>query len=224
MWSYRRLEATNYNSANGNTAPVVFWYLFEALKDSDLLDQMMLEVHLCVSEHADINIKDLGEQPLLQSVYAEVLRLRVSILVSRVVECPQIIFEGYTLQRGEYVLLPTDAMHFNEKAWARAGRPVNTPLGEFDAERFLVSGKSCTKFNQDGLAGLWVPFGGGDRMCPGRHLAKLEMLTTFAYLFSNYDIEIKDMDFSKVKCNRRYAAFGALPPTCEVPFRIKRKI
>ncbi|KAI1087870.1 cytochrome P450 [Rostrohypoxylon terebratum] len=210
--------------ANGNTAQVVFWYLFEALKDHKLAERMMKEAASCISEQGDVNAANLAAQPLLQSAYAEVLRLRVSILVSRVVEYQDITFDGHNVRQGEYILMPTDAVHFNVEAWTQAGRPPKIPLDRFDAERFLVPTEDGPEFNQDGLAGLWTPFGGGDRMCPGRHLAKLEMLVTFAYLFSAYDVELKPgISVDEVQCNRNYAAFGSLPPNRAVPFRIKRK-
>ncbi len=201
----------------------MFWYLLEALKNPTLCAQMMAEVSNSSSKLGAINVKDLATQPLLQSAYAEVLRLRVSILISRIVEYQDITFEGYTLPRGEYILMPTDAMHFNDDAWNQTGRASKVPLSQFDATRFLVPSKDGSEFDQEGLAGLWIPFGGGDRMCPGRHLAKQEMLISFAYLFSKYDIELGSIDADQVSCDRRYAAFGALPPNRKVPFRIRKK-
>ncbi|KAI0118650.1 cytochrome P450 [Nemania sp. FL0031] len=210
--------------ANGNTPPVIFWYLFEALRDPELAERLMEEVIPCVLEGGDMDISKLASQPLLQSVYAEVLRLRVSILISRMVEYQDISFDGYTVPRGEYILMPTDTVHFNEEAWTQAGWRPKIPLRQFDATRFLVPSDGGLQFNQDGLGYLWVPFGGGDRMCPGRHVAKLEMIFSFAFLFFNYDIELMPIDVGKVQCNTKYAAFGTLPPTSPVPFRIRKKM
>lgn len=172
-----------------------------------------------------MDIDGLGKKPLLQSTYAEVLRLRVSILVSRMAEFGDISFSDYAIRRNEFVLMPTDGLHFNEAAWRRAGRPSNNaPLSGFDARRFLVqSDAGPPEFSTDGLAGLWIPFGGGERMCPGRHLAKLEMILTYAYLFSKYDLELGHVDTESVQCDMRFAPFGALPPNRQVPFRIRRK-
>ena len=215
--------------ANGNTPPVIFWYLFEALRDDELAERLMDELTPCFSEKAgggqdDLNISRLAAQPLLQSVYAEVLRLRVSILISRMVEYKDITIDGYAVRRGEYIVMPTDAVHFNEEAWAQAGRSSKIPLSQFDAARFLVALESgLFEFDSDALGGLWIPFGGGDRMCPGRHVAKLEMLISFAHLFYHYEMELMPMNFDKVQCNRDYAAFGTLPPNTPVPFRIRKK-
>ncbi|KAH6653321.1 cytochrome P450 [Truncatella angustata] len=209
--------------ANGNTAPSAFWYIFEALRDPSLSDRLSAEADTCISANGKINIDKLGTRPLLQSTYAEVLRLRVSILVSRMVEFGDVTFSGYTIRRNEFVLMPTDGVHFSEEAWARAGRPSKKPLLEFDAERFLVESDMGPEFSTEGLAGLWIPFGGGERMCPGRHLAKLEMILTYAYLFSKYDIELGSVGAKDVQCDMKFAPFGALPPNRKVPFRIRRK-
>ncbi|ROT42879.1 cytochrome P450, partial [Sodiomyces alkalinus F11] len=218
----------NYSS-NANTLPAVFWYLYEALRDPALSARMMAEAAPFVTSDKDtcnINFLDMAEQPLLQSVFAEVLRTRVSILVSRMVEYGNINFHGYTAPRDEYILMPTDALHYSPEPWERAGRTLKTPLEQFDPERFLVpseKGTGSPEFSLDGLAGLWIPFGGGDRMCPGRHLTKMEMLITYAYLFSRYEVEMDDGDAGKVKNDMRYAPFGALPPDRPVRFKIRRK-
>jgi cytochrome P450 len=180
---------------------------------------MMAEIGQCISENGEINIRRLGDQPLLQSVYAEVLRMRSSIFVSRTVEYQQITFDGYTLQRGEYIIMPTEALHTNHDSWTQAGREPIIPLEHFDPERFIVN----SKFDLDRLAGLWIPFGGGDRMCPGRHIAKLEIILSFAYLFSNFDIEMKTEDPNTVQCDLRYAALGTMPPNKAVLFAMRRK-
>ncbi|KAK6854935.1 cytochrome P450 [Apiospora arundinis] len=219
--------------ANGNTAPSAFWYVFEALRDPSLASRLSSEVDHCISADGDIIIDEIAAQPLLESAYMEVLRLRVSILVSRMVEFGDVKFSGYTIRRGELVFMPTDGVHFSEDAWAQAGRPsTGKSLREFDAERFLVAsddsdddgtGVQRMKCSAEGLAGLWIPFGGGERMCPGRHLAKLEIILTYAALFSKFDLELGAVDAGSVQCDMKFAPFGALPPNRKVPFRIRRK-
>lgn len=212
-----------FSSLNANTHSAVFWYLFAPLRDPALLDRMMTEVAGCRRPDGSIDVQGLDKQHLLQSVFSETLRLRLSIMVSRVVEWAPFKFAGYTIPPGDFVLIPTDAVHYNEEAWARIGRRSEVPLNQFDAERFLVPSASGPEYSLDGLAGLWIPFGGGDRMCPGRHLAKLEMLYTFAYLFSNYEFDVNSNDISRVSADKQFAPFSALPPNRTVKFKIRRK-
>lgn len=137
--------------------------------------------------------------------------------------------------------------HFDENAWVRSGRAPKAPLDQFDAERFLINSNSALwessedevrsgittadsltgprdrQFSLAGLTGIWTLFGGGDRMCPGRHYAKTEMIATFALLFNKFDLELLVADPSEVRPNMRFAPFGSRPPTCAVPFRLRRK-
>ncbi|KJZ69546.1 hypothetical protein HIM_11059 [Hirsutella minnesotensis 3608] len=209
--------------ANGNTAPSMFWFILEVLKDPGLFAKALADIDPCVSENGSININALGERPFLQSMYAEMLRLRTSSLLSRIVEYRDITIGGHRIPRGEYILMPNDAVHFSTQAWENAGRPLKIPLREFDAERFLVASDKGQQFNQDGLSGLWIPFSGGDRMCPGRHILKLEIFITFACLFLRYEIRAKASEVDGVKCDMKYQGLGALPPDRRVPFRIRRK-
>ncbi|KAI1841568.1 hypothetical protein JX265_004702 [Neoarthrinium moseri] len=209
---------------NYNTPPTMFWYLYEALRDPALHARMMDEVAACRNHGGWHSIPDLASQPLLESAYAEVLRLRISIVMGRTVEHGDIKVGGYRVPRGDVVLMPTDSMHFNKEAWTRAGGSTEKPLNEFDAERFLVPSETGKPlFSTDRLAGLWIPYGGGDRMCPGRHLVKLEMLIIYAYLFTAYEIEVNETDMGKIKPNTGYVSFGALPPNRALRFRIRRK-
>lgn len=130
----------------------------------------------------------------------------------------------------------------NEKARSAAGRPSTSSLSEFQADRFLVSKASKNsrevfsgdekdlssvqepEFSLDGLAGLWLPYGGGQRMCPGRHFAKAEVLSTFALLFAEFSLQVnEEVNLNKIVPDLRWVPTGALPPTTKVPFRMRRK-
>jgi cytochrome P450 len=191
-------------------------------------------------ETGRIDIQALGSQPLTQSMHAEILRLYIAILTLRNGEVGAVHFAGYNISKEDLAIIYSRTGAMNDRAWADAGRPpTETPLDRFDAERFLVEpqgevvanadgGEESTfkgrQFSMDGLAGVFLPFGGGDRMCPGRHYAKTEMLMTFAHIFTKFDFELLDNDtVAKVQPNMGFAPFGSLPPTCQVPFRIRRK-
>ena len=139
----------------------------------------------------------------------------------------------------------------NPNVW-NTGSPENShPLHTFWAERFLVypddpmsgpqrkdpiaeekihhemgaAGKEEKepKFSMDGVAGGWIPNGGGQRMCPGRHFAKQEIIGTFAMLFTHYDIELLIPKDKIPECDMKFFPFGGLPPTKKMPFRIRRR-
>lgn len=79
------------------------------------------------------------------------------------------------------------------------------------------------QFSLSGLAGGFVPFGGGVRMCPGRFFAKNEILASLAMLVTNYDFELRTPEGWKPEPDMSYYLVGALPPKGEIPFRVRRR-
>ncbi|KAK3682774.1 cytochrome P450 [Podospora appendiculata] len=269
-------------ASTANMTPAAFWLIFEALKDPILQSRLKAEVSASLrapppestngegndkSHDTPFDIATLLAQPLLQSAYAESLRLFVSVLVSRVAEYGDVNIAGYTVAKDNFLVMYSHLLALNPGEWARAGRTLTKSLEEFDAERFLVEpgwtrplGKQAAaateknstdtvaaekktksqgksghvplsydgrRFSMDGLLGLWIPYGGGDHICPGRHLAKRQILLTFAALFTKFDLELtfpSPSAAADVKPDMRHAGFGALPPLGKVPFRMRRKV
>ena len=112
---------------------------------------------------------------ILDSVYNEVLRLTASSSSIRTVLSTTEI-GGKQLRRGTKVLIPYRQLHFNEDVWG-------TDAKTFDPERFLKN---------KGLARdpSFRPFGGGTTYCPGRFLAKREVMTFIALLLHSFDIAL----------------------------------
>ncbi|RYC55256.1 hypothetical protein CHU98_g10948 [Xylaria longipes] len=239
-------------AATGNVTNSTFWFIFEACKDCELLGQLMSEVSESRLEHPrTFDIKKLTSQPSLQSVYAEVLRLYVASGIARVVLHTDIDTAGYRIPKNSYIAMYSRSMAFDHRAWLLAGRQSGRPLVEFDPSRFLVdttwkrpshnnrgseasrepgvpieapdSSKRKRRFSMEGLLGLWIPYGGGDHVCPGRHFAKHEILMTFAAMLSEFDIQLEHPKSKGTLPNMKYATFGALPPASKVPFRIRRR-
>lgn len=114
------------------------------------------------------------------------------------------------------------------------------PLDRFWAGRFLVpksntgpklappaTGEPCPEdpweFSLRGLQGVWIPFGGGPRACPGRHLAKHHMLVTVAAMVMLFDMEIT-ADEHSLRASQANHGLGTLQPVGKVPFRIRRRV
>ncbi|KXX77543.1 Cholesterol 7-alpha-monooxygenase, partial [Madurella mycetomatis] len=167
---------------NSNVVPSTFWFMFEAIKDVSLCRRMLDEVQACTSsETGHIDVIKLGTQPLLQSVYAETLRLRVAPGIVRVPEMDDWNLDGYRVKKGHTLIAFSRPAALNEEAWTLAGRKPTRPLEEFQAERFLVEKKTSPhesdgntrnkagqarkelelEFSLNGLAGCWLPYGDG---------------------------------------------------------------
>lgn len=240
----------------------MFWYIFEALKDGHLRDRLLSEIRSCVTPSHDqtgshrgvICYDKLLQKPLLQSAYAETLRMRVAIALPRTCETGDFDISGYRIEQNKHIMIFTWPVMRDDDAWSRAGKPPTVSFDEFWAERFLVpkqpkhpspsiafpsrpttshdeetryEAKSSSpdyEFSVHGLAGRWMPYGGGQHLCPGRHYAKIQVLGTFAFLFHNYEIELLDSSKSRgTKMDMKWFPTGALPPDRKVPFKMRKK-
>ncbi|KAI1810303.1 hypothetical protein GGS20DRAFT_208003 [Poronia punctata] len=194
-----------------------FWFTFKVLKDRHLLDALLTEISESMVNFREglVLIPTLTGKSLMQSVYAEILRLYSASGVVRQVQQDNVQFAGYSTPtpRHSYIVAYGRAMAFDNTSWFRAGRQLNKPLEEFDPKRFLVDSdwtrpqptqesreilkqresKTVTPskeklagrhFSMDGLLGFWIPYGGGENICPGRHFAKHKIMLTFAALLT----------------------------------------
>jgi cytochrome P450 len=238
----QRLTVDLY-SMNSNVVPPTFWYTLEALKDANLRERLLAEGNECRNpEDGSVDITKLCAQPLLQSGFAETLRLRVSVLSMRMSESEAVsLGKDYTVPKNVPIMMVSSMPAMNKDAWA-AVRPgsVAKPLEEFWAERFLIDGgdhdstdrtsdgalkTTGSRFSMDGVQSSWVPFGGGQFMCPGRHFAKVEIISTLTAFLNMYECEFSDpAGLHKVKPEPRRRLLGSLPPAGKVPVRIRRRI
>jgi cytochrome P450 len=116
----------------------------EIIKSPSLLAAVRAEVAAAYETSPEtgkktINTRILLTLPLIQSIYAEILRLHVSMLVTRQVVANPIEIGGFTLEKGAMLQATTDIDHYNENVWASEGHPAS----EFWAERHIkvVDGK-----------------------------------------------------------------------------------
>ena len=73
--------------------------------------------------------------------------------------------------------------------------------------------------------------GGGHQTCPGRYLAKYEILTTVALIVSKFEVE--PIGWRKpdgapsdrpAEEDQRYSGMGGMPPDCDLMMRWKRVV
>ena len=79
-------------------------------------------------------------------------------------------------------------------------------------------------FSLEGTAGGWIPYGMGRFMCPGRFLAKQEMIGSFAVFFNSYEVELRVPEEWAPRVNLKFFGTGAMPPLGKAPFRIRKRV
>lgn len=79
-------------------------------------------------------------------------------------------------------------------------------------------------FSMDGLSASWIPYGGGQSHCPGRHFAKRQMILSAAIFLTAFEIElIEEKGKKRPDVDMSCYGFGAMPPNRKVPVRIRRR-
>ncbi|KAK8108373.1 hypothetical protein PG984_014174 [Apiospora sp. TS-2023a] len=199
-------------SINSNAIPMVSWMLVEILSDPHLLSRVQQEIWNCTTTTttksdgedvspdapAALDVSRVLTLPLLNSVYAECLRMRASVQAIRELRT-EIRLGGYTLKPGNLVMAPSCLAHYDEATWGVEGHPASV----FYADRFLrpVKGgaQGSYQFYNPATAGQYFPYGGGAAICPGRFYAKAEMLVAVAlFLFT---LEVQPVGFVDAKGN-----------------------
>ncbi|KAI0517719.1 cytochrome P450 [Xylaria bambusicola] len=220
--------------------------MIHIFQDKSLAKRVRQELHDSFGDRdvKDIDPKQLAANPLLNSVYAETLRLHVKTYTIIYSSHSNVPLGQYILPRRSVGLVNSHFSHMNPDFWnTYKGR---FPLNSFCADRFItdpsdnstgpikperrksVAGTSTGKidpversgpyFSTDGLDGSWIPYGGGRLMCPGRFLAKNSIILTLATLVSKFDIEFK---LDNIEIESKSFGLGTDSSKALVPFRIR---
>lgn len=211
-----------YVRFTSNVIPATFWFLFEILATENLLGRARNELQGTRTDAGIFDPTKVINAPLLQSVYAEVLRLHVASLVTRSVKQTHSL-DNWVLPKDQYIIVASHVEHRDSYWNAVDASNKHHPPSEFWAERFLVSEEGTSKFSLEGKQGRWMPYGMGEHMCPGRHFVKYEMMLSFAVLVSVFDIELLSPGGWRPDDNLARYGFGAQPPKQKVKFRIRRR-
>lgn len=146
------------------------------LRDPNLLGAIRAEISPVVQHSKSLSTlhSDLTRCKLLSSVYHETLRLVDSPISLRELTQPATSALGEPLPAGVTLLLAHRQLLTSTTGW---GPNANA----FDAARFvdneaLLRSKSYT------------PFGGGAMLCPGRFMARGEILVFLAVLISRFNV------------------------------------
>ncbi|TGO11777.1 hypothetical protein BTUL_0102g00270 [Botrytis tulipae] len=251
--AFKQFEEWDDNSCaalNSNTVRATFWFLPETMQSEDLSGGANKEVSKAINtaEHlSSFDSKKIINSPLLQSIYAETLRIYVSVLMLRKTR-QESKLGTWTVPSNIDVAVCNYTEHMNEKLWNPEGARESHPASTFWGRRFLKypelkgpgkdhhekessekpsetnQSEPAPVFSTQGLSCRWFPYGSGERMCPGRHFAKHQILLTFAVLSSSFDIELQVVDGWKPKPDLKHFGYGVMPPDTQTPFRIRRRL
>ena len=133
----------NMSRANANIVPIIAWSLLDILLRPTLLNQVMTQINNATDSGSalpqGLQMPDLLANPLLQSIYAEELRLRFAFLVTRTPLTDNFQIGGWRFPKGDMILASTWHAHRDNTVWNEGPvRGESHPVDHFWAERFLV--------------------------------------------------------------------------------------
>ncbi|KAF2748846.1 cytochrome P450 [Sporormia fimetaria CBS 119925] len=218
-------------------APSAFWCLLEALRDENLMFKLRKEI---VPPQYDGGRSfrphsELRTHPIIQSMQAEVERLRIASCITRTNEGNDFkLDDSWTIPRGARVMILSRPLALDSTLWHRA-RPQTTQkhLSTFWAERFLVPREDAEhwmgndlkrKFSLEGLESLMTAFGRGPHVCPGREFAKAIQVATLEVLLAGYEAQLSDPESVELSLpSARTLAYGRVEPLAPVRVRLRKR-
>jgi cytochrome P450 len=123
------------------------------------------------------DLETAGRLPYLDAIASEAMRLHPVAPLIGLETIEDVIAGDVMLPRGTWITLLT-------RPPAVASENFAEPT-EFKPERWLASEPHPGAH----VRGAAIAFGSGPRICPGRHLAMLEMRVVLAALLASFDIE-----------------------------------
>ncbi|OCL11145.1 cytochrome P450 [Glonium stellatum] len=183
-----RFETTMAIGILGTTSPAAFWMVFHIFSNPAVLEDLRTELGTALTTTFDkdgapvrqLDITRIKGSPLLTSTWHEVLRHSACGTSARLVQQDCLIDNRFLLKKGNVVQMPSRVSHINPSLWG-------TTVDAFDSRRFLKQ-ESRKPGEQKLQSGAFRPFGGGNTLCPGRHLAATEILAMVAMLALRFDL------------------------------------
>ena len=181
------------------TANAMVWCLYEIARHPKIQHQIVDELSIRA-----IDYQSITALIYLKAVIQEALRLHPPFWfenrnVSQVIE-----LGGKEIPEGTMVAFSRYSLHRHSDFW--------TEPESFNPERFMPGNKENSHSTY-----AYIPFGGGPRVCIGRHMAMLEIMTLIAVVLVNYSISIVDNHSLRTK------ATLTIEPSCGLPLIFKQR-
>lgn len=229
--------------ANSNIVPTVAWCILDTICRPDLLSKVHAELHSIEKLHPPGSFEqlmpDFLSNLLFQSIYCEELRLRNSSIIQRSPISSNFKIGPWKFPRNDMILMSIWFAGRDKSVW-NEGVDGEHDVEDFWPERFIVypndphSGprkletskhvsETITepKLVTDTVNGSFIPYGGGQKICPGRFFAKQEAIGSMAMFLLKFDIEL--IGGQSPEPDLSYFALGVLPPKGKYPARLRRR-
>ncbi|KAL8772128.1 MAG: hypothetical protein Q9209_002563 [Squamulea sp. 1 TL-2023] len=126
---------------NSNSMPATFWLFWHMIRDRRLYDRAAAEIKTSrifpTTSPLSFNTTKLCDQPLLQSSYAETLRLHVAVYLIRKPVFADARILNYRIPNDKMIVMSSAMAHMDKRNW-NLGMKDEHPVDSFWADRFLT--------------------------------------------------------------------------------------
>lgn len=195
-----------------NSVPVAAWMVLHIFSFPSLLAEIRSEVErLVVPEKSENGSRILKvdfarirtECPLLVAVWHEVLRINSYLPAGRTVTEDTIIQDEYLLKKDATVFIFSGVLHADAQEWG-------PDFNHFNPRRFLPD-----HTQRKPHPAAYRAFGGGAFLCPGRHLAFIEITAFVATLVLGFEIRPEKGGWPAPERDLLLPTLGLYKPTVE---------
>ncbi|KAL9103337.1 MAG: hypothetical protein Q9163_001603 [Psora crenata] len=134
LWHFNSTMPELLQGWNSNSMPATFWLFWNLLNERSLLDRVTSKAEACrttqPTEAPSFDTVKLCNQPLLQSCYAETLRMYVAVYIIRkpVYEDAQVL--DYTIPKENMMVISSAMSHMDKRNW-KTGISEDRPIENF---------------------------------------------------------------------------------------------
>ncbi|KAI0451595.1 cytochrome P450 [Xylaria acuta] len=203
-----------------NSVPAICWTFCHVYSNRTLLGDLRRGIEAVVfrkgrplkSSTTTVNIPQVTRDfPLLGSLVKEVLRIQSNNASARFLLQDTRIQDGdgltYLLKKDAFLVVPSAPIHNNQDIWGPTAH-------SFDPIRFL------RQEGHKGSGATYRTFGGGNALCPGRHLALHEITGTLIMMVLKYDLDPLE-GIWEIPRTRHHFSTSILTPVKDILVRIK---
>ncbi len=184
------------------TSTTLSWAVFMLGSRPDLIARLRQELYMATDGTGELKtLQGIHTLPLMEAVIWEALRLYPAAPFLPALTLREFEFEGQVIPKGVTIFFLTSE---GERRSAQYDP-------HFNPDRWFAEGMLAKAIKQ-----LPLPFGAGQRLCPGRNLSVMEIKAMIAGLLHHYDWSV-DPDFEP----ERYYNFTMEPS--EVPVKFVRR-
>jgi len=204
-----------------NTVPGLFFTIYYIIRFREAYEAVCNEMKEFSHRRPNwlhcLNRAALDELVVLDSVVREVLRLISSAMILREAKNDFTFTTAdgrdYDIRKGERLTITSTALHLDERIYPNPRSFMYNRFMKSDDPdvqnqriRSLFEGKPLLMQN------IFLPFGSGSHLCPGRHLALIEIKQFVLFLLNDFDVELVDPSASIPKFDHSRYGLGNLPP------------